>query len=60
MRVLVDGVWHRQCERCQQIGAALLVNGEASQITAAKVPKIKALKAKRAKAGKRLKWPRQA
>jgi hypothetical protein len=48
-RVIVDGVWFRQCERCQQPTAAILVNAEASDIQPAKVKAIKALKAKKVK-----------
>jgi len=39
-RVLVEGVWHRQCIRCQQPTTPLLVNDEGTAITPAKVPPI--------------------
>lgn len=51
-RVLVDDVWMRQCERCQEPMSAILVNAEAQDIQPARVPKIKSLKAKKAKAPK--------
>lgn len=39
-RVLVDGVWYRQCVDCQQPTTPILVNSEAQAITPANVPQI--------------------
>jgi hypothetical protein len=57
-RVIVNGVWFRQCDRCQQPTTALLVNSEAEGIQPAKVPAVRERKAVKAKKTRKPKMTR--